>query len=229
MQKNKVKNLISKTRQDYELIANHFSQTRVKPWPEMLEFKKYVQSNDKILDLGCGNGRLIQVFTDLNIDYTGIDISANLIKLARVNYPASNYKFLVGDMTQSLPLEDKKFDAVFCIAAFQHIPDVDLRQQVLKEIKRIIKPGGYLIMTNWNLRKWNLIFKYKLWHLLLNFKSKNLEKGDTLIPWKLQNKIIQRYYHAFTLKELERLFKYTSWQIIKQYKIKDNLISIIRA
>ena len=71
--------LLKKTRQDYNLIAPQFSSTRRFVWRGLESLAKYILSREKVLDLGCGNGRLLQIFKDIDIDYTGIDGSQKLI------------------------------------------------------------------------------------------------------------------------------------------------------
>lgn len=218
--------LIKKTKNDYNRIADQFSQTRSKPWPEFLEFKKYVKQGDRILDLGCGNGRLWNFLRDQQIDYTGLDISEKLIDQAKQRYQSSidNPKFLVGDILK-LPLANQEFDLVFCIATLHHIPSQQLRQQVLGEINRVLKPGGLLIMTNWNLcqkKYWGQHLKYIMRKI---FGRSKLDFGDLFIPWKnSQGEILaQRYCHAFRARELSELVSSAGFEIIDQYYSKKEI------
>ncbi len=75
--------ILKKVKEDYSRIARLFSKTRETLWKEMKEFKKYVKDGDRVLDLGCGNGRLYEIFREMSIDYTGIDNSEEMIKIAR--------------------------------------------------------------------------------------------------------------------------------------------------
>lgn len=63
----------------YNQFASEFNKSRQNLWPELLEFKKYLKNGIKILDLGCGNGRLISLLKDYEIYYIGSDISVFLI------------------------------------------------------------------------------------------------------------------------------------------------------
>lgn len=71
-----------------------------------------VPNNAKVLDAGCGYGRLFPFFQKKNCDYRGVDISPDFIELA-VN--AYGDFFSVGDL-KKLPFEDEYFDVAFCIS-----------------------------------------------------------------------------------------------------------------
>lgn len=217
------KNLLRKVKQDYEITAQEFSDTRFRVWKELIAFQKYLKPNDNVLDLGCGNGRLYELFKNQSINYIGADNCQTLIGLAKKKYP--QVKFILADAL-NLPFKDNEFDSVFSIAMLHQIPSMELRIKALEEIKRVLKKKGILILTCWNLRQPKLVLKYKLWHLLFGFKKKNLDKGDVFIPWKLRDgEAAQRYYHAFTLRELSKLVKKVNFRIIKKIK-KNNLLII---
>jgi len=209
--------LLKKTRDDYNLIADDFSRTRNKPWEELNFLKRYVKTDERVLDLGCGNGRIFELLKDKQVDYYGIDVSEKLIDIAKKNYPKA--KFIVGDAL-NLPFSNSFFDAVFSIAVIHQIPSNELRSVFLKEAKRVLKPNGRMILTVWKfhqLDQYYLLFKYTILRLIL--KSK-LDWKDILEPWA--NKT-ERYYHWFSKKELEILledsgFKAEEIGIIKNKK-----------
>jgi ubiquinone/menaquinone biosynthesis C-methylase UbiE len=102
--------------------------------------------------------------------------------------------FLEGDMTK-IPLEDDFCDVVCAIASFHHVPSDRLRLVALKEMIRIMKSDGVLVLSVWNLfqakYKKYVIWSYLKW--LISFGKFDLR--DTFIPWG--NSGIRRYYHAF--------------------------------
>lgn len=213
--------LLDKTQKDYNLIAEEFSNTR-SYFPERLkEMGKYIEEGDKILDLGCGNGRLIELFKDKKVDYIGADESEKLIDIAKNKYPQGKF-ILIPPL--NLPLPDNYFDKVYCLAVFFHIPSEDFRTQFLKEIKRVLRPGGLLILTVWNL--WYLWFQPLLWlrykrlktHFFLIvkytifkiFRKSKLDFNDIFIPWG--DKTL-RYVHCFTKNELKKIIRKTGFGI----------------
>ena len=79
--------ILDDVRQSYDKIAEDFSRTRYSIWKEFKPLGQYAKDGDKILDLGCGNGRLIELFQGKNIEYAGIDNSEKLIEIAHQKYP----------------------------------------------------------------------------------------------------------------------------------------------
>jgi len=128
MDKDYAKKILEETRENYNIISQDFSRTRNKFWEEMGFISKYVNDNEKVLDLGCGNGRLYELFQDKTIDYCGVDFSEKLIDIAKKRYP--QFKFQVADAL-NLPFPADYFDKVFSIAVLHHIPSKELRLKFL--------------------------------------------------------------------------------------------------
>jgi ubiquinone/menaquinone biosynthesis C-methylase UbiE len=206
-------------------IAEKFELTRHRTW-DLEPLAGYTKSGIKVLDLGCGNGRLYEILKDKKVEYTGIDISENLVNIAKAKYSScaspSHAQFIVGDGIK-LPFNDHSFDIIYSIAVFHHLPSKTLRFQFLKEAKRVLKKDGKIVLTVWSLwqRKYfKLLVKYSLLKLL--GKSK-LDWGDLYIPWQNQH---QRYHHAFTKKELKKLFIKSEFSIEKSESQKRNILII---
>jgi len=214
MEKEYAEYLLKKTKEDYDLIAEEFSQTRGFLWEELKTFKDLVKDEEKVLDLGCGNGRLLELLQDKKIEYVGLDNSQKLIEIAKEKHP--NFQFLVADAF-SLPFLENSFDKVFSISVFHHIPSEEFRLKFLEEIKRILRPKGILILTVWNLwqkRYFLLLLKFSI--LKLFFRSR-LDVKDIFIPW---GKKIDRYFHCFTKSEIEKLIKKVNLKILNSGKLK---------
>lgn len=216
MNKKKAEELLKKGREDYNLIAGHFSQTRKYLWEDFKYFGEYVKAGDRVLDAGCGNGRLSEIFQKIKVDYIGLDSSPNLIRLAKRLYP--EYKFIVGEIT-NLPFAENSFAAVFSVAVFQHLPSRKLRLRALKDIYRVLRPGGFFIMTNWNLWQGQfrgLRFKYNFKKI---FGLNKMDFNDFLKAWKSPagEILAERYLHAYRLEEIEKLLSESGFKILKNY------------
>ncbi|MFC1630003.1 class I SAM-dependent methyltransferase [Patescibacteria group bacterium] len=218
MDKKYAQYLLQKTKDDYTAIADHFSRTRSFVWDDLKVFEKYITSGEKVLDLGCGNGRLSEIYK--GTEYVGVDNSEKLIQIAKQKYPDN--EFLVADAFQ-LPFPDNYFDKVFSIAVLHHIPSKELRLQFLKEVKRILKPKGLLIFTVWNLwnkrSAWKLFLKFTLLKLL---RKSKLDYKDIFYPWKDQNGkiMISRYFHLFNKEELGNLLQNSGFKIREKGTLK---------
>lgn len=219
MKSKTVNNILHQTRDIYNRIATDFSKTREYQWAGFNKFKSYLKPGDKVLDLGCGNGRLAELFADSQIIYKGIDNSEELIKIAQEKYKdLSQVEFKVGDAT-NMPKQNDNYNAVFLIAVLHHIPTRELRLKVLRDIYDIVTPGGHLIMYNWNLWQWKNRKKY--WPYLLNYIYK-IRQGiwsikDGFIPWKLMSGWESRYVHSFTCGELRRLLQWVGFEVEELY------------
>jgi ubiquinone/menaquinone biosynthesis C-methylase UbiE len=216
MDKLYAKYLLEKTREDYNRIAEDFSRTRSYLPEDIKLLGKYAQEGDRVLDLGCGNGRLIELFKDLrNIEYIGVDSSEKLVEIAKKNQGSriKNQEFLTADAL-SLPFENNHFDKIYSIAVLHHVPSEELRLRFLDKAKRVLKPGGLLILTVWNLRydKFWQILKFAVLKMLRRSK---LDFKDVFIPWKNSKGEIlaRRYIHCFGKRELKNLAEKAGFQI----------------
>ena len=214
-------NFTQLNKETYDKIAKLFAQTRKYLWDDLKPLKKYTKDNDKVLDLGCGTGRLYHLFSDFQpydsaqgkgVEYVGMDQSSAQLAVAREEFPENTY--VEAEMT-SLPFEDNEFDIIYCIATFHHLSDESSRIKALEEMKRILKPSGHIIMTNWNLNSMTA--------------QKMVEKGkfkrndqDVLVPWlNPEGEVLgERFYYAFDSEELKNLFKKTDLTLEDQYYTK---------
>lgn len=99
---------------------------------------------DTVLDVGCGVGRLTRAIASRTAHVHGIDVSAEMLARARVNLGAvPNVTLHQGDGTGLGPLADASVDAVVSLVVFQHIPDPAITLGYVREIGRVLKPGGW--------------------------------------------------------------------------------------
>jgi len=228
------KYLLNKTREDYNRIADEFSRTRAYAWEELKRLAGFINDGDRVLDIGCGNGRMIQIFKEKKIDYVGIDNSERLIELAKEHQSfdrlgvepfhfapgqcfdkLKSAKFLVADAL-NLPFEDNFFDSAFSVAVLHHIPSEGMRLKFLSEAGRVLRPKGLLILTVWELWSRSATWKSLLKTALLKIIEKSkLDLGDLFVPWQRE---IDRYVHAFTKRELKQIVEKAGF-VVKQIGI----------
>jgi len=229
--------LMNKVRDDYDDIADAFSASRTDLWPEMERFRSFVKPGDRVLDIGCGNGRAYQLFEGQAIEYEGVDVSGRLIAHARERVHDLLATFRVGSITK-LPYDDGDFDTAICVAVLHHIPSREYRLAALREAARVLKTGGRLLMTNWD--RW----KPRYWKEHLKAAAAKLvgkspyDYKDIFIRWDRGGKQVDRYYHAFTRGELAALCRDAGLIVEENYYVAkgvrvpwwrgDNLITICK-
>lgn len=230
MEEKKAKELLELVKRNYNEIATNFDATRKKEiWPEIRKIAEGVEEDASVLDLGCGNGRLIEVLKEKKVKYLGIDNSAELIKIAKNNYPAND--FLLIDALDLKLLGEKKFDYIFCLAVIQHIPSRELRLEALETMAAKLNINGTLIISTWNLwrspKHRSLLFR-NYWLKLLG--KYQLDYNDLLFPWKDSSgeSISERYYHAYTKKELKKLSRLVNLRIIRLDRDKHNYWLVLK-
>ncbi len=97
----------------------------------------------KVLDVGCGTGRILKVLAAKVREAYGVDFSAEMIRLARSRLEGvPNVTTLKNDGATLSMFDDETFDFVFSFAVFQHIPSRSQIDSYLKEFYRILKSGG---------------------------------------------------------------------------------------
>jgi len=230
MDKQTQQKLLNLVKCNYEEIAEDFNETRKKYlWPEIIKLTKDVKDGNKVLDIGCGNGRLLEAFKDKKINYVGVDSSEKLINIAKARYKIQDtrYKFIKGDILELDKLNEASFDYVFCVAVLHHLPGQDLQIRALEQMKNKVSKDGKIVIMVWNL--WSqekfrkLILKYALQKLIGRSK---MDFKDIL--FKGFNKKSERYYHAFTNCELMKIAKLAGLKIDKLYKDRYNYYAILK-
>lgn len=175
----------------YDVIAPHFDHTRYKPWPGVANFVKSLPPNSILVDVGCGNGRNLCI--DPKIYDMGTDFSMPLCKIA-----SNRKKPVFCASALQLPIRDGVFDSVICIAVIHHFASADRRTQCLREIARILRPGGTAFVTAWATDQ---------------PRKKKYDEQDQMIPWNLDKRFAdnpakyERFYHFFVKGEFAELSK----------------------
>lgn len=220
MRQKKAKKILEHVKTTYDLIGEDFDETRQVPVKEFRLFEPWLKPDMNILDLGCGNGRLLKSLKDCR--YFGVDNSDTMLKLAKKNFPREN--FIKGDQVQ-IPCKDGTIDIVFNIRAFHHLPGRQMRLRALHEMNRVLRPNGILIISVWNLLRgqfWKPALKASL-RAIFTFGGYSWK--DFFIPW---GKKAMRYYHAFTPVELLKLVTNAGFEIEELFAVKDGKKSSLR-
>lgn len=109
-----------------------------------------LKPTDRVLELGCGVGRIGHELAPHVAHWEGADISANMLKVARDRLAKFNNVGLT-ELTRSdlKSLPDASFDKAYSIAVFIHMDKEDF-YMYLEDLARVLKPGGLLFFDTWN-------------------------------------------------------------------------------
>ena len=104
--------------------------------------KKYLPLNSKILEGGCGLGAVANALQNAKFVVHGLDFAPKVIKTIKKNWP--HLSVSQGDV-RSLKFKSDEFDGYWSLGVIEHFPDG--YTDIISEMKRVIKPGGYLFLT----------------------------------------------------------------------------------
>ena len=110
-----------------------------------------LKPTDRVLELGCGVGRIGREIAPHIAYWEGADISSNMIQVARErlkDHPNVGFTELSRSSLQ--PLADASFDKAYCVAVFIHMDKEDF-YLYLEEMARVVKPGGLIYFDVWNM------------------------------------------------------------------------------
>ncbi len=225
--------ILEQVKADYNLIAKDYARTRARIPQDLKDIvEKYAIKSGRILDSGCGNGRLFELLgSKPGVEYAGIDASGELVKIAKQNYLDGN--FITADAL-ALPFSDNYFDQIFSMSVLHHFPGAT-REKYLQECFRILKPGKKIILRVWNM--WEnglakeLLIKFSIGKIMGQNKMDWL---DIFYPWKdgSGGVLAQRYLHCFTESRLRSLFARTGFIVEESWTerkgVQSNIYVIAR-
>lgn len=136
---------------DYTPVAEWYDETRNMPDQLLAEcFARFTALTGftpprLVLDAGCGTAQLSVPLLETGHEVVGVDVSEAMLARARAKVrPGWQARFEVGDV-RKMDFPDAHFDATVVSKLFQHVPSWEL---AVDEIRRVTKPGGYLLHIN---------------------------------------------------------------------------------
>jgi 2-polyprenyl-3-methyl-5-hydroxy-6-metoxy-1,4-benzoquinol methylase len=104
-----------------------------------------VHSGDRVLDLGCGQGDLTEALAETGAHPLGVEVAEAAVRRARRRHP--QLRFELAPIDGPLPLQDTTFDVVWASEVIEHVADT---ARWLSEVRRVLVPGGRLLVTTPN-------------------------------------------------------------------------------
>jgi len=193
----------------YEEIAPHFSNTRSYKWCWVIDFLNSLKKSSIVYDLGCGNGRNMD---HGSLKFIGIDNCESFVSICE------NKKLsVINSNITKIPLDNSSADAIICIAVFHHLSSMENRIKALLEMKRLVKPGGKILLSTWSINQ-----PQKTRRTFNNY-------GNNIVLWNSFGKIYERYYYIFKLDEITELIKRAGLIILNyEYSCGNEIFSLMK-
>jgi tRNA (uracil-5-)-methyltransferase TRM9 len=231
MDEKTIERLLTLNQEFYATFSRPFAASRPASDPVLSGILPYIPQRARVLDVGCGNGRLALLLDRERpgISYLGIDAVPELIELARAEshqLMAISAEFRVRDITRpgwsndlyDEPLSHRSgFDCGVILAVLHHIPSFHLRLHVLRETGSLLSPHGRLILSTWQfLDSARMRRKIVDW-AEVDVAEELLEPGDHLLDWKREGRGL-RYCHMIDRDEIERLGAESGFRIQETFR-----------
>jgi ubiquinone/menaquinone biosynthesis C-methylase UbiE len=166
---------------------------------ESLVAKLGIKKNTKVLDLGCGDGTTAIPEAKLGATVLGVDIAGNLVEAGNKRAKAeglANINFQEGDAIALDNLSDKSFDLVVSIFGAMFAPKPF---EVAKEMVRVTKPGGKIVMGNWIPGDPTLVAQ--ILKISSAYTPPPPEGFVSPMLWGIENNVVERFERAGVSKE----------------------------
>lgn len=219
--------------QFYQTFAAAFAATRRRIQPGIHRILASIPPEGCWLDLGCGSGALSAEWARQKRRglYLGLDFSEELLAeacqaAAEMDHPGLEIRFGCADLGSpdwSAGLEVSSFDGVLAFASLHHLPGYDLRLNILRQVHRLLKPGGVFYHSEWQFQHSpKLLARRQPWSAA-GLDETALEPGDTLLDWRYAlpgqpETTGLRYVHLFSPAELQELATGSGFKIIETFE-----------
>lgn len=197
--------LLTINREFYDSFGDSFSATRQRLQPGVNKILETIQADDSVLDLGCGNGHFLHEISRRGhkAPLLGVDFSLPLLRNAESTL---GVEFREADLTQLSMISDQlsvtgHWSLITLFATLHHIPSTELRLDILRTVKKLLKPGGRFILSNWQfLNSEKLKARIQPWSRV-GLADEDVDVGDYLLDWRSGGEGL-RYAHQFSAEEL---------------------------
>jgi ubiquinone/menaquinone biosynthesis methyltransferase len=141
-----VRRLFATIADRYDFITGFLSYGQDRRWKRQLIALAELRASDRVLDLACGTGDLLFAAVPPAERGIGIDVTHRMLQLARQRRTDARTPFVTADML-ALPLRDRCVTVVTTGYGLRNVPDIE---QALREIQRVLAPGGRLLSLDFN-------------------------------------------------------------------------------
>jgi tRNA (uracil-5-)-methyltransferase TRM9 len=211
MDDNTVAKLLALNHAFYADFAEPFADSRTLSDPALTSSLPYIPTGARVLDVGCGNGRLAQLLDRERpgAAYVGVDAVPELIEVARVQAGQLDIstEFRLLDISQpgwSDSFRGASFDCVVALAVLHHIPSFRLRVRVLRDLAELLVARGRVLLSTWQFVDSDRLRRKIVDWAEAEIPAAALEPGDYLLSWNRGGHGL-RYCHLVGEMELRQL------------------------
>lgn len=182
----------------YDELAEAFAASRGPSEPGLVRALTQVRPGARILDLGCGQGRVATLLPE-GCEYVGLDFSTEMLSIAERVVNAehlSHVSFIVADLLDPTwpGVVPGLYDWVILRAVLHHVPGAENRQAVLQRATACLAPQGRLLLANWQFLEIERLRRRLLPWDAAGLSPDDVEPGDYLLNWQREGYGI-RYVH----------------------------------
>ncbi|RDZ65218.1 SAM-dependent methyltransferase [Haloferax sp. Atlit-12N] len=204
-------------RETYDRIASHFASTREYPWPEVESFVADATESGpatRALDLGCGNGRHVELLSAHADGVVGLDVSRGLLDeaVARAAERGFDAGLVQGDASR-LPFADDAFDLAVYVATIHHLAPRAARVASLNELARVLDADGRAVVSAWSTAH----------------DTFDREDGfDTTVDWTLPGgETVPRFYHIYAPDEFDADLDASDLEVVESTVSSGNCYAVV--
>ena len=215
--------LLKINREFYDRFGESFSATRQRLQPGVKKILGTIQADVSVLDLGCGNGNFLRELSRRGhkADLLGVDFSLPLLRDAESQPEGFSARFLEIDITELSVISNQSlipdnWSLITAFAMLHHIPSTEIRLDILRMVRKLLKADGRLILSNWQfLNSEKLKSRIQAWDKV-GIVDSDLDEGDYLLDWRSGGGGL-RYAHHFTTQELLALAEQAKMRVIDSF------------
>ena len=206
----------------YDSFAQSFEASRARTEPGLMRILPQISAGSRVLDLGCGHGRLATLLPP-RCAYIGVDNSETMLDLAREQVhhrdPEPEVDFVALDLlTASWPAHiPGRFDWIIMRAVLHHIPGYANRCRLLGKAIDLLKPSGSILVANWQFLEISRLQRRVLPWSEIGLKPTDIEPGDYLLDWQ-RDGYGRRYVHLVDALETHALARTGGFEILDRFR-----------
>jgi len=181
---------------------------------------KNIKENSSVLDIGCGDGRVMKYLIEVTSNLTGIDHDEKAIEFTKNSFKdRPEIKILIANAT-NLPFKDNSFDYVICIGTFANF--AEKKHRVLREMRRVLKKSGKMLISTYSedaLAERMKLYK-GVFHMVEGSEIKEVKDDGTVI-FRKSRRVEDNTSEQFSKEQLTSIFNKADLEVeeIKKFGI----------